>query len=184
MRGVLDDSHKTVSEQTSAVQALMRLLQEVVRAQAGIADETQRGLRAVGQVGEAVQAIDAEVSGIVDTLRQVSAAAGKNTQIAMQTRRVAFNASVEAKRAGEAGRGFGVVADAVKDLAAQVESSSKHTMGTVALLDSRIAALAREICRDAASAPTGGAAKAQGTDRRGAVHRALGEVEQGMRRIH
>ena len=44
--------------------------------------------------------------------------------------------------------------------------------------------LAREISRDAASAPTGGAAKAQGADGRGAVHRALGEVEQGVRRIH
>ena len=123
----------------------------MVRAQAGIADETQRGLRAVGQVGEPVQAIGAEVSGIVDTLRQVSAAAGKNTQIAMQTRRVAFNASVEAKRVGQAGRGFGAVADAVKDLAAQVECLSKHIMGTVALLDSRTGALGHWRAKSAAT---------------------------------
>jgi methyl-accepting chemotaxis protein len=84
---------------------------------------------------------------------------------------VAFNASVEAKRAGEAGRGFGVVADAVKDLAGRVEASSKAIMGTMGQLDARIAALAREIqaARDGAEA--------------GAVHKALAQVQDVVRRI-
>ena len=107
----------------------------------------------------------------VDTLQQVSAAAQEITQIALQTRLVAFNASVEAKRAGEAGRGFGVVADAVKDLAGKVELSSKAIMGTVAALGGRIDALSREVSRDAAGTAQGG------------VHRALDSVEQGVRRI-
>ena len=93
---------------------------------------------AVARARQAVEAVGGEVGGIVDTLRQVADAAGQITQIALQTRLVAFNASVEAKRAGEAGRGFGVVADAVKDLAAKVETSSKDIMGTVGELDSRI----------------------------------------------
>jgi methyl-accepting chemotaxis protein len=93
----------------------------------------------------------------------------------LQTRLVAFNASVEAKRAGEAGRGFGVVADAVKDLAGKVERSSKAIMGTVGQLDTRIAALSREITRQD---------NATQTDTHGAVHRALDAVTQGVRRIH
>ena len=108
-----------------------------------------------------MQAVGTEVGGIVESLHQVLDAAGEITKIALQTRLVAFNASVEAKRAGEAGRGFGVVADAVKDLAAQVERSSKQIMGTVSQLDTRIGALSREIRR-----PEAGAAQ-------GAVHRAL-----------
>jgi methyl-accepting chemotaxis protein len=178
VRGVLDDSHKIATGQAAAMQALARQLHEVVQAQAGIADETQRGLAAVVRVGEAVQAVGSEVGGIVDTLRQVSGAASQITQIALQTRLVAFNASVEAKRAGDAGRGFGVVADAVKDLAAQVELSSKQIMGTVGQLDGRIAALAREIIHDRKAQAAG-----TSTDQVGAVHRALGEVEQGVQRI-
>ena len=174
VRGTLADVHGVATAQGEAVQALARQLQEVVRAQAAICDETERGLRAVGQVGDAVGSVGAEVSGIVDTLHQVSDAAGEITQIALQTRLVAFNASVEAKRAGEAGRGFGVVADAVKDLAAKVEASSKHIMGTVSQLDSRIGVLAREIRRDPADE------RAEG----GAVQKALGTVEQGVDRIH
>ncbi len=173
VRGTLADTHVVASAQGQAVQALAQQLQQVVQSQAAIADETERGLQAASQVSEAVGQVGTEVAGIVDTLRQVSDAAGEITQIALQTRLVAFNASVEAKRAGEAGRGFGVVADAVKDLAAKVESSSKHIMGTVSQLDSRIAALARDITRDG-----GGGTEA------GAVHRALAVVEQGVHRIH
>jgi methyl-accepting chemotaxis protein len=121
---------------------------------------------------EAVEAVGGEVAGIVDTLREVASAASEITQIALQTRLVAFNASVEAKRAGEAGRGFGVVADAVKDLAAKVEQSSKLIMDTVGRLDGRIAALAREIqSRDG------------GGDDAGAVHRSLAQVDAGVARI-
>jgi len=174
VRGVLDDTHKIATSQAQALQALAQQLQEVVRAQAAIDEQTGSGLQAVAQVGEAVQGISREVTGIVDTLRQVSDAAGQITKIALQTRLVAFNASVEAKRAGEAGRGFGVVADAVKDLAAQVEMSSKHIAGTVAQLDSRIATLAREISRESTAAH----------GESGAVHRAIEVVVQGVQHIH
>lgn len=176
VRGTLADTHVIATAQGQAVQALAQQLQDVVRSQAAIGEETERGLQAVAQVGDAVGSVGQEVAGIVDTLRQVSEAAGEITQIALQTRLVAFNASVEAKRAGEAGRGFGVVADAVKDLAAKVESSSKHIMGTVSQLDSRIATLSREISRKAEGAGAAGEA--------GAVHRALAVVEQGVHRIH
>lgn len=179
VRGAIDDTTKVAVTQAQAVQALARQLGEVVRSQQAIADETRAGLDAVSRAGDAVQSVGAEVAGIVDTLHQVSDAAGQITQIALQTRLVAFNASVEAKRAGEAGRGFGVVADAVKELAARVETSSKAIMGTVTRLDSRIAALAREIRRDG-NEPAAGTAAGEG----GAVHKALDTVSEGVHRIH
>jgi methyl-accepting chemotaxis protein len=172
VRGVLHDTETTASAESAAMQSLAEQLQNVLRSQGGIARETERGLQSMAQVGEAVQAVGTEVAGVIDTLRQVSEAASQITRIALQTRLVAFNASVEAKRAGDAGRGFGVVADAVKDLAGQVESSSKAIAGTLAQLDGRIATLAREIRSDASA------------EHPGAVHLALALVEQGVRRIH
>ena len=145
VRGLIDDTARLNRQQTEAVQALAVRLGEVQRAQDGIGATTRESLAGVDHAREAVAQIGREVGGIVDTLRQVAEAAGQITRIALQTRLVAFNASVEARRAGEAGRGFGVVADAVKDLSAQVEASSKDILGTMAELDSRIGALAREI---------------------------------------
>jgi methyl-accepting chemotaxis protein len=169
VRGALEDTQKTATAQAAATHELVRQLHEVVRSLQGIAAEVEAGLKAVADVGDAVHGVGGEVGAVVQTLKQVSDAAQQITQIALQTRLVAFNASVEAKRAGEAGRGFGVVADAVKDLAAKVESSSKAIMGTVQQLDARIGTLAREVSRD-------------GSDP-GAVHRALERVEAGVRRI-
>ena len=174
VRGLLDDTARIASAQAVAVQALGQQLQQVVASQDAIGTETHSGLRAVAEVAAAVEGVGQEVGAIVDTLREVSGAAAEITKIALQTRLVAFNASVEAKRAGEAGRGFGVVADAVKDLAAQVEASSKQIASTVAQLDARIGVLAREIRRDD---KTAGAAP-------GAVHRAIAEVQAGVQRIH
>ncbi|MDP1792306.1 MAG: methyl-accepting chemotaxis protein [Methylibium sp.] len=124
VRGLIEDSNQVNQRQVQALQTLGSQLGEVQRAQGGIGATTTESLKAVERARAAVEQVGTEVGGIVDTLRQVAAAAGQITQIALQTRLVAFNASVEAGRAGEAGRGFGVVADAVKDLSAKVVASS------------------------------------------------------------
>jgi methyl-accepting chemotaxis protein len=171
VRGLLDDASKVSARQAQAVLVLAGQLGEVTRAQQAIGDVTAGSLEAVGRARDAVEAVGTEVSGIVDTLREVAAAASEITQIALQTRLVAFNASVEAKRAGEAGRGFGVVADAVKDLASKVEGSSKAIMSTVGVLDTRIEALSREI------------QVKPGEVRQGGFHQALADVEAGVASI-
>ncbi|GAB4559234.1 MAG: chemotaxis protein [Rhizobacter sp.] len=171
VRGQLDDTTKGAARQAQAVAALAEQLKSITNAQDDISGVTASSMGAVSRARQAVEGIGSEVSGIVDTLRQVSDAAGQITQIALQTRLVAFNASVEAKRAGDAGRGFGVVADAVKDLAGKVESSSKAIMSTVGELDTRIEALSKEI----QSRPN--------QAEQGAFQRALAELEGGVSSI-
>jgi methyl-accepting chemotaxis protein len=171
VRGVIEDTQKLSARQAQAVAALAQQLQQITRSQESIGAHTQGSLGAVAHARSAVETVGREVGGIVETLRQVADAAGQITQIALQTRLVAFNASVEAKRAGEAGRGFGVVADAVKDLSGKVEASSKAIMGTVGNLDQRVEALVREI-----------QARADGRQQ-GGFHRALAEVETSVAAI-
>ena len=171
VHGTLEEAQLAAKRQVQALSDLGTQVQEIGRAQNGIGDITHLNLGAVDRARKAVAAVGAEVTGIVGSLRQVSDAADTITQIALQTRLVAFNASVEAKRAGEAGRGFGVVADAVKDLAAKVEQTSKQILSTVAELDGRIAALSREI------QPQENAAQ------QGAFQRALGDVQDGVQSI-
>ena len=67
--------------------------------QDAIATETGQGPQAARRLADAEQAVAAEVPGIVQTLRQMAGAASEITRIALQTRLVAFSASVEARRA-------------------------------------------------------------------------------------
>jgi methyl-accepting chemotaxis protein len=174
VRGAIDDTDKASNATIDAVAALAQRLSEVESAQAAIDEETRGSQATVADARAAVEQVGGEVGRIVDSLREVGAAAGQITQIALQTRLVAFNASVEAKRAGDAGRGFGVVADAVRDLAGRVEASSQQIMGTMKRLDERVGALAREIqSREGQSAQ----------DHDGKVHRALALVDSKVRRI-
>jgi methyl-accepting chemotaxis protein len=61
------------------------------------------------------------------TLRDVQTASSAIAQIARETKLLALNASVEAARAGDAGRGFAIIANAVKSLADQIEDFSGQT---------------------------------------------------------
>lgn len=177
LRGTLEDTQGVAQRQAETFALLVQQLQDIVRSQDLIRTETTGSMQAVQQARASVVHVGEEVAGVVHTLHQVSDAARQITQVALQTRLVAFNASVEAKRAGEAGAGFSVVADAVKDLSTQVESISKAIMSTVATLDQRIQSLAAELrMQDEATA----AANPRDHTH---FHAALQGVEVGVQRI-
>ena len=175
LRGVIEDTSAIAQRQREALGGLMAQLQDIQDSQQGIQGETERSLSSVTEARRAVEQIGAEVAALVGSLREVAGAAQQITQIALQTRLVAFNASVEAKRAGEAGRGFSVVADAVKDLSTQVEATSKAIMATVGNLDARVQALESDIRWDDQRTGQGG--------RQGAFQSAVLNLQQGVERI-
>lgn len=176
LNGLIDDLAAMSGKQADTFKALAGEIDAMVRANHEIEAVTKASTESVCRARKTVEQIGQGVIAVTDNLSEVADAANEITQIALQTRLVAFNASVEAKRAGEAGRGFAVVADAVRDLAAKVELSSKLIMSTVTQLDARIKTLADDIQSKENR-------QKAGDGKGGTFDAAVSEVERGVAEI-
>lgn len=69
-----------------------------------------------------VEDISSEIRGLNDSVNQVSEFIVKVNNVAKKTNLLAINASIEASKAGETGKGFSVVADEIRKLAEQSQN--------------------------------------------------------------
>lgn len=109
---------------------------ELTSASREISEQVHKAGACVTQAMDMARNTDRDVSGLAELANHIGDIVGIISNIAEQTNLLALNATIEAARAGEAGKGFAVVASEVKTLAGQTAKATEEISSQIASIQS------------------------------------------------
>jgi methyl-accepting chemotaxis protein len=123
----------SASKEASAnVQSVASATEEMTTSVNEISRQVQQSARIAGDAVKQAHETDARINELSQAASRIGDVVKLITAIAEQTNLLALNATIEAARAGEAGRGFAVVASEVKALAAQTGKATEEISAQIA----------------------------------------------------
>ena len=118
-------SYEIIQDESQSIEELNQVLDSGQKSITDIADGMEQITEKMKNMSQSMANLEAIADSITSFVETIS-------KISDQTNLLALNAAIEAARAGDAGRGFSVVADEVRSLASNTSKSAEEVGGLIA----------------------------------------------------
>ena len=144
--GDMSNQVATASEEmSSTIMEIARSSQESAENASATVEIATKGGQIVDEVANyaesvkfSIEELRGSIANLTEDAKKIGNVINVINDIADQTNLLALNAAIEAARAGEAGRGFAVVADEVRKLAEKTQDSTKEIESMVKMIQNNV----------------------------------------------
>ena len=173
-----------IEEMSASASEVGGLGQDVLRQASNVNDYTHESSTALDEMEARLAEVDIaltqaneEMRSLAEQTKRIESLTNTVNEISDQTNLLALNAAIEAARAGEAGRGFAVVADEVRQLAARSAGAAQEINGIVTEIIGGSESVQQRLVRSVAAVQASGESRERVAD---VIHKSRDSANQNF----